>query len=638
MGKKKQFIDKKNASSFHIIHRTSAPDSASAAASSASSLSLSSAPSAVSPASAYYFQPSKADTAIPAGFPLDLLVAQNEAQDRAAQRLERRSALQRERDSRDPSLLPHEYDYSAHLKAMGGGLFISAAGAAAYDSAASKKERQQREHASQQDDARSQQPAVEDALDAEVDWAMVRRAEAEGKRKRRRTAGGVGTGSSETALSSLPVDVLLALEHDEQVAADGEEGAFEELEDDFVLQAMEGTGDAQDEAEESGGEEELSDELDAEDDMLARIRQYDMRGTAVDGEEEEEEEEEQDEWKDEEDEEELKSDDDEKGAHAQTGLKTGRAATALSEKKTKEARVGAGDKTGQTNGGQQREDGESLSDEGDEEEFDSEYENEQEDELRPLPSRALDADFDRLLAEQYGEDDIGGLDAVDEALVSGALSIDSFADSLDAFLSRQSLPVSKGGSDLSLPSAERDTVKRRMMRRLRAMAVEAEEGREPPIEQWMSEVYKEVVEDEWDVESIVSTYSNTENHPTAIREKRSQAATQQAAKRREQAQTALAQAIADAAQPTQQHGADAEEDEEDEADRDAGATRNLGEARPRGESAEEKRARKAAMKAEKREGRQRKKQLRTLYASLEHTQHMQHAKASVDMPVGRQLL
>ena len=627
MGKKKQFIDKKSAASFHIIHRTTAPDArADATAASLSSLSLSSPTATAAPAahSAYYFQPSKPDTAIPAGFPADLLLAHNEERERAAYRSERRTAAQRERDSRDPSLLPHEYDYSAHLREIGGGVFIAAAGAATYENAASKRERQQREQQQQHGDVRGEQPAVADELDSEVDWAMVRRAEKEGNSNKRRRAG------EDSAVARVPADLLLALEDDEQVAADGEQhdGHFDVLDDDFVLQAMKGTGDSDIDEGDEDDEEEVKDDDDDddddEDDMLARIARFEMRERTEDGSEVwEGEENEQD---NEVDEGEESKSTDEAAVRSQRNQLVGRRAmpsTASGEKARVEAHVdqGSGDDDEQSH-----DEADSFWDDDDE----------AQDEVHPLPSRAVDNDFDRLLSEQYGDDDIGGLDDVDESLVSGPLSIDSFADSLDAFLSRQSLPVSQGGSDLSLPSAERDAIKRRMARRLRAMA--AEEGQDTPEEQWMSGVYKEVVEDVWDVESVVSTYSNTENHPTALRERSGQAAMQRAAKRKEQAQAALAAAITGALQPTQRSPQTNVESDEDGEDDEARGERNLGVARPRGESADEKRARKAAGRADKRESRQRKKQLRTLYGLLEHKQHMQHTKASVDNPVGRQLI
>ena len=627
MGKKKQqFINKKNAASFHIIHRPSAPDATSEAAS--SSLSLSSAPplsAAGAPSSAYYFQPSSRATAIPAGFPLDLLASHNSEHELAELRKERRTALQRSRDSVDPTLLPHEYDYSAHLRAIGGGVFIAAAGAASFDSAASKRERQQREQQQQQQlDARNQQPAVDEQLEREVDWELVRRAEKEGRKRRR----------GQQASHQPAMDVMLALEQDEQVPLVGEEGELDELEDDFVIQAMKGSGDADSEEEEDEAEEQ-KDEVE-EDDMLAKIRQYELHEMAAEGGEDEsddedgEDGEDGEDWEVEEshepdDEDDLKSSQGEIAVLSQRKLFPGQRHSPPTAASGQAAAEDGEDHSGGDEDEQSDED-DSAWDDGDDE-------HEREDEVHALPSRALDKDFDRLLSEQYSNDDIGGLDDVDESLVSGQLSIDSFAESLDAFLSRQSLPVSRGGSDLSLPSAERDTIKRRMVRRLRAMS--AEEGHEVGIEHWMSDVYKQVVEDGWDVESIVSTYSNTENHPTAIREQRSRAAVQQANKRKEQAQAALAAAITAAVQPTEQ---DEDEAVEDGEDKEAAASRNLGVARPRGESADEKRARKAAWKAEKRESRQRKKQLRTLYASLEHNQLMQHTKASVDNPAGRQLI
>ena len=639
MGKKKQFINKKAAASFHIIHRTNAPDASADAASSLSELSLSSLTSSSVPpntanqsassSSAYYFQPASSSTAIPAGFPVDLLVDHNSERELALYRRERRTARERERDSRDPTLLPHEYDYSAHLREIGGGRFIAAAGAAEYETGASKRERQQREQRQQQQgDVRNQQPVAEDELDREVDWERVRQAEMEGRKRRRKGAGG-------TALAQIPVDVQLALEYEERSAAgNGLEGQFDELEDDFVLQAMKGTGDTEDEGEDGEEEKDGATEEDEEDNMLAEIQQYEMHELA-EGEEDDDGEGAGVDWEaegqeDELDEaEEIKSGDDQKLMMPQrqtvAGQRTAQTHSSSQREMAPEREDEDADE-GSVGKDRQRDEVESFRDE----------EEEHEDEVHPLPSRLLDADFDRLLSEQYGDDDIGGLNDVEDSLVSGQLSIDAFTDSLDAFLSRQSLPVSEGGSSLELPSAERETIKRRMGRRLRAMA--AEEGQEAGIEQWMSDVYKQVMEDGWDVESVISTYSNTDNHPTAIREQGSRAAVLQAAKRKEQAQAALAAAITSAVQPTQHHQHEDEESEQYGADEQDGASRNLGIPRPRGESAEEKRARKAAWKAEKRESRQRKKQLRTLYASIEHTKQMQHAKMSVDNPAGRQLI
>ena len=628
MPKKKPFIDKRSAASFHVVHQPSSSgaaltaDAALAAAateditSSIAAVSLlrhthdaSSAPPPAS-TSRYLFQPSRSTTRIPAGFPADLLLSAHAAQLEAMDAADRRVKRRRERDSQDAALLPHEYDYSSHMREMGGGTFIAATPSReAGGGAAGGSKRERRATAPAADaDVRAQQPRVPDALDAEIDWRLVREAEREADRLRARL-GRAGQAAT------MPADLLAALDEraGETATAAGEEEAaavpagFDELEDDWVLRAMQASADAQQDDQGEADEKE-------------------------DGEEEE-----QVVWGEE-------DDGDDSGLQWDEKAMEGKEApNALRQQRRRRQQAGS---LTAAKDGQDEEDGEDEAEYA--EDDDSEEWEEEGEEADPgvesllssaplAPSSAsssggLDADFDRLLSE-YGDADIGGLDDLDEAEVSGPLPLSSFAAAIDSFLSRQQRPVTEGGAVLVMDDRERELLRRRMQRRLAAMqredgaaALSAEEA-----EDWLPAVYRSAVKDDWDVESIVSTLSNTENLPTAIADSSSSRSSSRAVAAGRQ--SAIAAAISQSATQLQQAAAAAAATAEDgEAASDESGVRNLGEARPRGETAEERRLRKAAAKSERRDVRQRKKQLRRLYSSMQAQQHARQTMSSKDNP------
>ena len=139
----------------------------------------------------------------------------------------------------------------------------------------------------------------------------------------------------------------------------------------------------------------------------------------------------------------------------------------------------------------------------------------------------------------------------------------------------------------------------------------------------------------FDAESIVSTYSNTENHPGKIVEPK------QRRKGRKGGDDPLAPRAGDIRLSAKGlpmcvvHEAAAGEESEDEQYGDGDCVydegdeepENLGKKRPKKETAEEKRARKAAVKAARAEARQRKKQLKTAFKKEEHGQSQRLSSA-----------
>jgi protein LTV1 len=262
-----------------------------------------------------------------------------------------------------------------------------------------------------------------------------------------------------------------------------------------------------------------------------------------------------------------------------------------------------------------------AAEEDEDEEDEEEEEEEEEDDGRP--KRPLDAAFDKLLEDEYSDGEIGELDQLaeeDPAALEGHLDLDDLADEIgvDDFVASSSKFKSEGGSliDKVDPQLQGLTLAKLAL-------VTAGEKSLREIETDISAMLDPPVRDTWDAESILSTYSNLENHPRVLREPRRNKAKQiqpdlnassgsgsggarsHAARQHLAAfqaplpipERALRQGDADGSQ-------DEEEDEEGEdAEEEGGHAggENKGKARAADETPEEKKARKQAVKLAKRE-------------------------------------
>ncbi|KAF9425764.1 hypothetical protein BGZ94_007240 [Podila epigama] len=130
----------------------------------------------------------------------------------------------------------------------------------------------------------------------------------------------------------------------------------------------------------------------------------------------------------------------------------------------------------------------------------------------------------------------------------------------------------------------------------------------------------ERMRDNWDVQTILSTYSNLENHPGMIKETRKMihidpktgmpVVTEQLSKKALQRRKKLEEAAAAAEADSDNDGEEEEEEEEEEAEPE-----NLGAKRNKAETKEEKKARKEAIKQEKKNRRETKKATKVAFAS-----------------------
>jgi protein LTV1 len=140
------------------------------------------------------------------------------------------------------------------------------------------------------------------------------------------------------------------------------------------------------------------------------------------------------------------------------------------------------------------------------------------------------------------------------------------------------------------------------------------------------EVYFEGKEEpQWDVESYVSTYTNTENHPRLVQES--------ALNRRIQiGRGGVPTGVLEHERKKMAKSEKVRRQQEDEAylasRKEAAEKVNLGVARPKKETAEERRARKEALKVEKRANRETKKELKESFRKESVRQHRQEAGTS----------
>jgi protein LTV1 len=328
-------------------------------------------------------------------------------------------------------------------------------------------------------------------------------------------------------------------------------------------------------------------------------------------------------------------------------------------------------------GGEGDEEGEGELDEDDEE--DDEEEDEDDDDSLPdleegpskrsVPSSApakkgfLDEAFDQV-AQGYRANEIGDLDDEEEP-VQGPLSISAFDSVLDDFLETQKQrallpPNSKVGLLSVTPSTEKASIPRKEERLHRARVAEPDEayptpapigtkgarklaaerdaaakaqqekGKDGGKEELQDEEAEEESEEEeeeyevvrlqqdlaYDAESIASLVSNTENHPALIAEPkrgpRRPPAPGAPAQVHEKIELSKKTGLPLGVLPGKERKKEAAAEAETE-------SVNRGAPRKKGESADERRARKAEVRQERRQARERKKGLREAFKTETNT-------------------
>lgn len=227
--------------------------------------------------------------------------------------------------------------------------------------------------------------------------------------------------------------------------------------------------------------------------------------------------------------------------------------------------------------------------------------------------RFLDDHFEAMM-NQYDDEDIGELEEDDPELEGHIEGVEEhYDDLLEHFRARNERNYR--------PNLKRDQTaiseaKKLLEARLEVMAKEDAELTDEKLDAKIKEQFPERIREQWDVETVLTLQTDTENHPSVIREPRRNIA--------KEIKLSKKTGIPLGVLPERTRR------EEEFSDDEYVEVENLGEARKKGETKEEKKARKAAMKALKREKRERKKALKTMYKEQEaiHDKHAIKQKES----------
>lgn len=272
--------------------------------------------------------------------------------------------------------------------------------------------------------------------------------------------------------------------------------------------------------------------------------------------------------------------------------------------------------------------------------------------------RMLDRQFEKLMAD-YDSDEIGELDE-DDPTIRGSVPLVQYDKIMDAHLAdhavrssvqsfndyREGWRGTSGEAGVSgvwtgKPPVEAESDGDDEIEVDAAGNYEAEEAPFPEEHPYFDVLKEKPKEAEWDAETILSTYSTTENHPRMIRAPRRPRDEQIKLHPKtglpmgvELPGTAAARAAAAAAggPKTAALAAWAEDDDDD----DCAPQPNLGEARERGEKTDAKRQRKQAVREQKQARRQEKKETKLAFAGERNQQLDTRArtKQTANIPLG----
>lgn len=271
-------------------------------------------------------------------------------------------------------------------------------------------------------------------------------------------------------------------------------------------------------------------------------------------------------------------------------------------------------------------------DEGGEEDFFGEELSDEEELSEERKMTLLDEHFERLMEAEYDEDEYGSgvevdgeVNSEDEGLVhETTLDLDTGrgAEIMDDFEIKKRAMRMKP-NDLS--GCDKDAAKAQIARGVQRQAEEAE-GKDDDEE--IRTMFKKKIRDKWDCESILSTYSNLENHPNLIKAPKRKPHRQIKLNRHglpedtvnqllKERRDAFRSGAAEGDRPGLEDLSEGSEYEEEEPPEPV----NLGAKRPKKESAAVRKARKAAVKEQRRLNRMRKKSLKRGFKEAEATKN-----------------
>jgi len=231
--------------------------------------------------------------------------------------------------------------------------------------------------------------------------------------------------------------------------------------------------------------------------------------------------------------------------------------------------------------------------------------------------RSLDAQFETLLG-QYDDEQIGELQ-FDDPAVLGPTDVRDVNSILDDFMTNKSKEYKTG---MGSTKAEHEIKKQAVVSIQTQIKTNKEliEDDAASIATRIDAMFPVVVREKWDCESVISTYSNLENHPRLISEPRSKKPVTKPVQIKISERTGIPLGVLPSRKPAKTSVVDVNE--------------NLGKKRT-DETAQEKKSRKQAVKESRKRNRERKKALKGMYASEQAMQSVNFQNQTSNPPAVR---
>jgi len=277
-------------------------------------------------------------------------------------------------------------------------------------------------------------------------------------------------------------------------------------------------------------------------------------------------------------------------------------------------------------------------DEGDEGDESDCGETKEERELREIQAREfrpIDDEFEAALLE-YDDEDIGELDPNEDDTIQGQVEdVIEYEQEIDEFARRKDNDFLPGADTSGLSEVPEDAnsltigevVRSKISSQVRRLQEEDDDIQ--TVHTRIDNDFAPVAREKWDCESIISTYSNLDNHPTIIPRVRTN--------KQKQIKISQKTGIPIGYHPSSNKPGVIPEDEGEECEDEDEPGEDLGVKRDKSESKADKKARKAAIKAARREQRARKKEMKIMYSQEGNRLKNTMLKQSLANPVVKRL-
>jgi protein LTV1 len=260
-------------------------------------------------------------------------------------------------------------------------------------------------------------------------------------------------------------------------------------------------------------------------------------------------------------------------------------------------------------------------------------------ELGAREQRPIDDEFELALLE-YDDENLGELDPEEDPTIAGAIDDvgENFKTEIEEFATRAQRDFLPGADmcglnqpvDAEIGITQAELTKQKIDTQIKNHTADDDDMKS--VCSRIDADFAPVAKEKWDCESIISTYSNTDNHPKLIPTVR--------LNKKKHIKISKKTGIPIGYFPTRKPDTieeEADSGSECDEEEDEGPAENLGEKRNKKETKAEKKARKAATKAARREKRAQKKELKQMYTEETTKLHKNLVKMQNANPVVKKL-